>query len=115
MPSKDPNNYVSLLQFLGFAGLALWGGFVSYYQRFLRVGRKFRLMIFVGELSTSALAGIVTFYLCRAYDISEPFTAALVALAGHAGGKLLEIAEGVLRRKFAGFAGPLDGPGDGKQ
>lgn len=113
MPTKDPNNYVSLLQFIGFAALALWGGFVSYYQRFLRVGREFRLMIFVGELSTSALAGIVTFYLCRAYDISEPLTAAFVALAGHAGGKLLEMAETIMRRKASSLVGPSDKPEGG--
>lgn len=108
MPSKDPNDYVTALQLIGFSSLALWGGFVSYYQRFLRTGRKFRLMIFTGEMSTSALSGIVMFYLCRGYGLSEPLTAAFTALAGLAGGKLLERFEQIMNRRVTQILG---GPG----
>ncbi|MGP9633730.1 phage holin family protein [Halomonas sp. AOP43-A1-21] len=109
MSSQDPNNYTSLIQLMGFSGLALWGGFVSYYQRFLRAGRKFRLIVFTGEMSTSALAGIVMFYLCRAYEVNDPLTAALVALSGLAGGKMLERVEKLMNDRVAQiFGGPSD-------
>lgn len=109
MSSQDPNNYVSIIELAGFSGLALWGGFVSYYQRYLRAGRKFRLMIFTGEMSTSALAGMVMFYVCRAYEVNEPLTAALTALAGLAGGKLLERAEQIMNNRVSQIFGA---PGD---
>ncbi|MDX5979601.1 phage holin family protein [Vreelandella alkaliphila] len=109
MSSQDPNNYTTLFQLAGFSGLALWGGFVSYYQRFLRAGRKFRLIIFTGEMSTSVLAGIVMFYLCRAYAVNEPLSAALVALSGLAGGKMLERAEQIMNNRVSQILG---GPGD---
>lgn len=114
MSSQDPNNYTSIIELAGFSGLALWGGFVSYYQRFLRAGRKFRLIIFTGEISTSVLAGIVMLYLCRAYGVSDPLMAALVALSGLAGGKMLERAEQIMNNRMTqifGGAGDNDDKG----
>lgn len=93
MPHRDQHTYATLLQYLSFGGLALWGGVVSYYQRFLRIGRKFRLLVFTGELATSCLSGVVMFYLCFGFGISYPKTAAFTALAGYAGGKALELGE----------------------
>lgn len=108
MLNKDPNNYTDILQLIGFSGLALWGGFVSYYQRYLRAGRKFRLIIFTGEMSTSVLAGIVMLYLCRSYGVGEDMMAGLIALSGLAGGKLLERAETLMTKRVDQFLGTPD-------
>lgn len=108
MPHKDPYNIANLsglLQHLSFGALAIWGGVVSYYQRFLRVGKKFRLLIFTGEIATSALAGVVVFYIGQEFDISDPMIAAFVALAGYAGGKVLEAGETAITDRLSGVMG----------
>ena len=40
-PDKDPQNY-SVLAYLAFGGLSVWGGLVTYIQTVKREGRKFR-------------------------------------------------------------------------
>ena len=41
MPDKDPQNY-SVLAYLAFGGLSVWGGLVTYIQTVKREGRQFR-------------------------------------------------------------------------
>ena len=40
-PDKDPQNY-SVLAYLAFGGLSVWGGLVTYIQTVKREGRQFR-------------------------------------------------------------------------
>lgn len=46
-------------------------------------------MELVGEVLTSAFAGILTFWLCEASDINPLVTAALVGISGHMGSRAI--------------------------
>lgn len=86
---KDPTTY-SLLTYVWVGGLSAWGGLVSFLRR-TREGRvrPWNFVELVGELTTSAFAGIVTFWLCEAGGIAPLVTAALVAISGHMGSRAL--------------------------
>ena len=85
---KDPTTY-AWLTYLWVFGLSSWGGFVSFMRK-RRQGqaRPFNVAEFVGEIATSAFAGVVTFYL------------AMVAISGHMGGRAVFLMETWMERKF---------------
>lgn len=85
MPEKDPSNY-SALTYLWVLGLSAWGGVVSFFRK-VREGHasKFSFMELIGELVTSAFAGIITFYLCEAGEFTQLWTAVFVGVSGHMG------------------------------
>lgn len=85
MPEKDPSNY-SALTYLWVFGLSAWGGIVSFLRK-VRNGdaHKFSFVELVGEIFTSAFAGVITFYLCEAAAFAPLWTAVLVGVSGHMG------------------------------
>lgn len=85
MPEKDPTTY-QLMTYAWVFTLSIWGGVVSFVRR-CRSGdaNPHNLMEFVGEIVTSAFAGVITFYLCEAAGISQLFTAVAVGICGHMG------------------------------
>lgn len=90
---KDPLDYP--LRTYGLVlGVALLGGFVSWYAK-VRKGElpAWSLNHLVGELSTSALAGLLCFWLCEWADFHPLLTAALAGIAGHAGTRALTFLE----------------------
>jgi hypothetical protein len=74
--------------------ISLLGGFVSFYRR-VKAGqaRWVNLSEFIGELFTSALAGLLTFWLCRSTGVSDWWMAALVGISGHMGSRAIFLAE----------------------
>lgn len=82
---KDPLDY-SLRTYGLMLGVALLGGFVSWYAK-VRKGDlpAWSLNHLVGELATSALAGLLCFWLCEWAGFQPLLTAALTGIAGHAG------------------------------
>ncbi|MDF8330569.1 phage holin family protein [Aeromonas salmonicida] len=58
MPEKDPQNY-SLLAYLAFGGLSVWGGLVTYIQTVKREGRQFRWFEALLQIVVSGFAGMV--------------------------------------------------------
>lgn len=97
---KDPTSY-SLITYAWVSGLAMLGGFVSYMKKMERRNPKaFSMMELVGEVSASAFAGILTFWLCEHSDIPPLVTAALVGISGHAGSRAVLIMENWVKRKF---------------
>lgn len=89
MPEKDPTSY-SFLTYLWVFGLSTWGGIVSFNtKRQKGLVRSFNIMEFLGEITTSAFVGILTFYLCESAEISPLLSAAFVGVAGHMGNKAL--------------------------
>lgn len=105
MTEKDPNNWTELLQGLWMIGLGVWGGLVAYYQRYRREGEQFNWAVMFGEIATSALTGLVSFYACKAAGLPDPWIAVVVAISGHAGGELLQMAERLLRKRIYRFLG----------
>lgn len=95
---KSPESY-SLLTYLWVVGLPVLGGVASYFER-ARRSRRWSLFELVGEITTAILAGLITFYLCEFAGFSRALTAALVAVAGHAGGKAIALIEEKIRHRL---------------
>lgn len=100
MPEKDPTSY-SLLTYLWVFALSMMGGFVSFMRK-LKAGhaRAFNVVEFIGELVTSAFAGVITFWLCENAGISPLLTAAFVGVSGHMGSRAILTVEDWLQTKF---------------
>lgn len=100
MPEKDPTSY-SFLTYGWVFGLAILGGVVSFMRK-LQAGhaRVFNLVEFLGEIVTSAFAGVITFWLCEHSHLSPLVTAALVGVSGHMGSRAIFMAEGWLAKQF---------------
>ena len=97
MPEKDPTNY-SVFTYMWVFGLSAWGGIVSFFRK-VREGssNKFSFVELVGEIATSAFAGLITFYLCEASGFSQLWTAVLVGVSGHMGTRALFHLEGFFK------------------
>lgn len=89
MHEKDPSTY-SLITYLLVTGLAAWGGLVNFYRK-VKSGktRVFNVTELIGEIVTSAFAGLITFWLCEAAQIHPLVTAALVGISGHMGSRAI--------------------------
>ena len=100
MPEKDPTSY-SLLTYGWVFMLAILGGVVNFMRK-LQQGhaRVFNLIEFIGEIVTSAFAGVLTFWLCEHASISPLMTAAFVGIAGHMGSRTMFVLEAYLTQKF---------------
>lgn len=100
MVEKDPSSY-PLLTYLWVILLSMFGGFVS-FMRNLRNGktRVFNVIEFIGEITSSALAGLITFWLCQASGVSQLMTAVFVGISGHMGSKALSMFEEWAEARF---------------
>ena len=100
MPDKDPTSY-SLITYGWVFALAILGGVVSFMRK-LQAGhaRVFNLVEFLGEIVTSAFAGVITFCMCEHSQLSPLVTAALVGVSGHMGSRAIFRAEGWLAKQF---------------
>jgi len=97
---KDPTSY-SLLTYAWVFLLAILGGIVNFMRK-MQTGhaRVFNLIEFIGELVTSAFAGVITFWLCENAGISQLMTAAFVGVSGHMGSRAIFMLENWLKEKF---------------
>lgn len=97
MPEKDPTHY-SWLTYLWVFGLSAWGGAVSFFRK-VKMGQthKFNLIELIGELFTSAFAGVITFYLCESSGFSPLWTAVMVGVSGHMGTRAIYFLENVFK------------------
>lgn len=100
MIDKDPTSY-SLLTYAWVFILAMFGGVVNFMHK-LKAGhtRVFNFVEFIGELVTSAFAGVITFWLCENAGISHLMTAAFVGVSGHMGSRAIFMLENWLKEKF---------------
>ncbi len=97
---KDPTSY-SLLTYAWVGCLAMLGGFVSYMRKMeRRQPASFSFVEFIAEITASALAGVITFWLCEHTKLPMLITAALVGISGHAGSRALYLMEKWAKRKF---------------
>lgn len=100
VPAKDPWSY-PLRQYGLMLGTALLGGFVSWYAK-VRKGEiaAYNVMQLIGELSTSAFAGLLAFWGCEAMSLSPLITASLVGIAGHMGTRAIQWGEEFAAKRF---------------
>jgi hypothetical protein len=77
-------------QLMLFALWAMIGGAVSFYQKVKKkAARWMNIGELVGEMATSAFAGLVTGFLFDGLGANPMVTFAAVGVAGHAGGRAL--------------------------
>lgn len=97
---KDPMSYP--LKTYGFMlFVAVLGGVVSFYAKVRRgevAGHS--IMHLVGEIATSAFAGLLTFWLCEYLNVPQILTAPLVGVSGHMGAKAISMFENAAKAKF---------------
>lgn len=100
MIDKDPTSY-SLVTYLWVFLLAILGGIVNFMRK-LQAGhaRVFNLIEFIGEIVTSAFAGVITFWLCENAGFPALMTAAFVGVSGHMGSRAIFMIENWLKAKF---------------
>lgn len=105
MPEKDPTTY-SLLTYAWVALLSVWGGIVNWLRKY-RSGTMpaFNLMELIGEIATSAFAGLLTFWLCESAEIQPLWTAAMVGISGHMGSRAIYLIETLLHERLPTLPG----------
>lgn len=99
--AKDPLSYPAK-QYGFVLGLALFGGLVSFYAK-VRKGeaQALNIMQLVGELTTSAFAGLLCFWLCELAGAPALLAACLVGVAGHMGGRAVAAFETFAIQRWA--------------
>jgi hypothetical protein len=110
---NDSGNFFKLivesgLAWIWFVVLAIWGGTASYVRRVKESGMKFSVRELIGEWTISGLAGLLTGFICLEYNYSMYITFVLVAISGHAGGKVLSLIESLALRRMSGEPRKLD-------
>lgn len=107
---KAPLSY-SLREYGFVLSTALLGGLVGWYAK-VRRGEiaAYSLVTLIGELCTSAFAGLLAFWLCEWVGMSPLFTAAIVGISGHAGttaiARLEKLAEKMVEQRLGATANP---------
>lgn len=98
-PNSDPLE-LPLRQYMLIIGLSLLGGLVSFYAK-VRAGTvaAWNLFHLIGELATSAFAGLMAFYVCAWLDLAPLLTAAVVGAAGHMGARAISAFEAWAQEK----------------
>ncbi len=79
--------------------LSIWGGMISYIRRARLGSAKFNIVELIGEISTSAFVGVITFNLCQFAGFGMALSAALVGIAGHMGSRGLYILQIILQKR----------------
>lgn len=88
-------------------GVALLGGLVSWVTKVRRGETSaYNVMQLVGELATSAFAGLLAFWLCQWANTPAPLMAALVGIAGHMGTRAISTFEDWAARRWG--ADPME-------
>lgn len=108
MPEKDPTSY-ALVTYLWVFALSILGGASSFFSKVkLGMTRWFNLTELIGELFTSAFAGIITFYICEASGFHGLLTAALVGISGHMGSRAIFVMEKFFEKRILGSTSESD-------
>lgn len=108
MPEKDPLSY-SLLTYYWVIGLSTLGAIVSFHQKVKKgTTRAWNITEFVGEVCTSGLTGLLTFFLCENYNVSPMLEAFFIGVAGHMGTSLIYLFEKGLEKVFSRYMKNFD-------
>lgn len=105
--AADASSLDAALRQYGFMlSVALLGGLVSWIHK-VRTGkaRAYNVMGLIGELATSAFAGLMAYWLCQWANTPEPLTAALVGIAGHMGTRAIDKFESWAESRFGSMVG----------
>lgn len=92
MPEKNPQNY-SLLTYLAFAALSLWGGVVAYLRALQKHDRTFRWGELFIQMAVSGFVGVLTLLLTWYFKAPLPLCGFLTGMSGFMGSEALRIYE----------------------
>lgn len=108
---KDPLDY-PLKQYGFMLATALLGGLVSWWAK-VRKGevQAWHLNTLIGELCTSAFAGLLAFWLCEWAGTPALLTASFVGIAGHMGTRAIQSFEAFAEARWGKALTPGK-PGD---
>lgn len=97
---KSPLDY-SVKQYGFTLAIALFGGLVSWLAK-VRKGdaQVWNVMHLVGELCTSAFAGLLAFWLCEWSGAPSLLSAACTGIAGHMGTRAIATFEEFAQKRF---------------
>lgn len=97
---RDPMEY-SLRQYGLVLALAILGGLVSFYAK-VKAGHvaAWNLMHLIGELATSAFAGLISFWLAEAAGMPPLVTICVVGISGHMGARAITAFERWAARRW---------------
>lgn len=84
------------LTYVMFLLMSIWGGAVSYYRKLVD-GTQFVMWRMIGEISTSAFAGIGVGMVMIDAGVSPTYAAAAAGIAGHMGATIIATAEEALK------------------
>lgn len=95
---RNPLN-VTVAEYGLMLGIAIAGGIVTWIRK-VRSGEypAWSIAQLVGEMATSAFAGLLTFWACEAWGAPLMVTACLAGMGGLASSKLLTVAETAAQR-----------------
>lgn len=96
-----PTSY-DLITYAGVILLAIWGGAINYYSRWIQQDRRRRFSVteLFGELATSGLAGILLFWLLEYMNTPPLLTASLIGISGHMSSRTLFLMERMLQHRL---------------
>jgi hypothetical protein len=99
--AKDPTSY----SWITYSWVVIWsvlGGLVSWYGK-IKAGhaRPFNLAELLGEIATSAFAGITTFYICEWGKVDPLLSAVFIGISGHMGTRFVFFMERVLEKNMS--------------
>ena len=97
---NGPFTAKNLIPTFWMAGVAALSGLISFYGKYKsgRV-RAFNLTELIGEIVVSVSVGLLTFWICRGFEVNEWLTAAGVAFSGHMGARAIFLLEQTLEKK----------------
>jgi hypothetical protein len=106
---RDPLD-ISVRQYGFMLAVALLGGLVSWIAK-VRAGQAaaWNVMQLIGELATSAFAGLMCFWLCEAAGTPALVTVSMVGIAGHMGTRAIGMFEAWAAKRW-GVPLPSDQP-----
>lgn len=112
---RDPLE-IPLRQYAAVLGVAVFGGLVSFYAK-VRAGhvQAFNLMHLIGELATSAFAGLLAFWIAEGLGTPQLVTICLVGVAGHMGARAIGMFEVWAAKRWAAAEAPPRPPAVDKE
>ncbi len=106
--AKDsgPFSMKNLVPTMWMVAIAMIGGAVNFYQK-VKSGkaRSINVTELIGEMVTSAFAGLVCFWICKSYGVNEYLTTAGVAISGHMAARAIFLIEQIIEDRAKNVVG----------
>lgn len=96
---------ISAFTYLWVFGVSILGGIASFYRK-MKDGhaRPFNVNELVGECFISGFVGVVTFFACKALNVNEMGSAAIIGITSHMGARGIFLVEQFVGRWLAAKA-----------